>query len=51
MKWSFVHEMIMNILDKILLFLSAILCGHCRKEFSEKKIRLRVYEDEDIPNS
>jgi hypothetical protein len=36
----------MNMLDKIILFLSAILCGHCRKELkSQKKITLRVYAD------
>ena len=34
--------------DKIILFLSAILCGHCRKELlknSQKKITLRVNMD------
>ena len=44
----------MNTMDKILLFLSAILCGHCRRELlqdREKKIKLRVYADKDTANS
>jgi hypothetical protein len=43
----------MNILNKILLFLSAILY-HCRKvllKHSEKKIKLRVCADYDAKNN
>ena len=39
----------MNMLDKIILFLSTIL-SHCRKELfknNQKKITLRVYKDKD----
>ena len=33
----------MNVLDKIVLYLSAILCGHCQKELlKSQKITLRV---------
>ena len=40
----------MNMLDKIILFLSVILY-HCRKELfknNQKKITLRVYSDRDF---
>ena len=39
----------MKVMDKITLFLSAILCGHCRELLkSQKKIKLRVYTDNDV---
>jgi hypothetical protein len=41
----------MKVLDKIIHFLSAILCGHCRELLkSQKKITLRVYTDYDAQN-
>ena len=40
----------MNVLDKIVLLLSSILCGHCRRELkSQKKITLRVDKDNRNP--
>jgi hypothetical protein len=43
----------MNLLDKIILFLSAVLY-HYRKELfknNQKKIKLRVYADYDAQNN
>ena len=50
---SFADEIIMNVPDKILLFLSAILCGFCRKELlnSQKKNTLRVNTDRESNQS